>query len=121
MTNISDEGDYRGATDTKLVDDHDRGAMDYYTPGDSTPAAPTLTSLTPTTVAASAAAGTVTLTGTGFVDGATIEVDGAAVPTTFVSATSLTTSYDPTTAGTKQFTVRNPDGDTSAARPFTVT
>jgi hypothetical protein len=121
LTNITDEGSRRGTTDTKLVDDHDRGAHDFYTTGDSTPAAPVLSSISPTTVAAAAGAGTVTMTGTGFRDGAVIRIDGREVATTFVSATSLTTSYDPTTAGTRQFTVRNPDGDTTVAKPFVVT
>lgn len=83
--------------------------------------APTLTGLSPNTVAASAGPTTVTATGTNFTADSTIEVDGVAVPTTFVSATSLTTSYDPTTAGAKQFTVVNEGGATTAAVAFTVT
>jgi hypothetical protein len=123
MTNITDEGAYRGATITKLVDDHDRGCLDYYTPGDSTPAAPTLTSIAPTT-GTSASGATVTFTGTGFRTGAQVRQDGHNVgPATFVSATSLTRTLvgkDHAT-GTIQLQIVNPDGDTTAAKPFTVT
>jgi hypothetical protein len=82
--------------------------------------APTLASIAPTTVSAAAGAVVVTATGTGFIAESKIQVDGVIVPTTYVSATSLTTSYDPNTAGTTQFTVRNPDGKVTAAKPFTV-
>lgn len=82
--------------------------------------APVLTTIAPTTVSAAAGAITVTCTGTGFTTDSRIQVDGVTVPTTYVSATSLTTSYDPTVAGTTQFTVRNPDGKVSAQKPFTV-
>jgi len=122
-TNITDEGAYRGATVTKLVDDHDRGFKDYYTAGDSTPAAPTLTSIAPTT-ATSAAGATVTFTGTGFRTGAQVRQDGHNIgAATFVSATSLTYAavgkgHAP---GTIQLQIVNPDGDTTAAKPFTVT
>jgi hypothetical protein len=71
-------------------------------------------------VSAAAGAVLVTATGTGFIAESKIQVDGVIVPTTYVSATSLTTSYDPNVAGTTQFTVRNPDGKVTAAKPFTV-
>jgi hypothetical protein len=84
-------------------------------------ASPVLTTIAPTTWSAAAGPTTVTLTGTGFIPESKVQVDGVALPTTtYVSATQLTTSYDPTTAGTTQFTVRNPDGKVTAAKPFTV-
>jgi hypothetical protein len=81
---------------------------------------PVLSSIAPATVSAAAGAVLVTATGTGFIAESKIQVDGVIVPTTYVSATSLTTSYDPNVAGTTQFTVRNPDGKVTAAKPFTV-
>lgn len=121
-TNITDEGAYRGTTDTKLVDDHDRGCHDFYDSADSTPAAPTFTSMTPAT-ATSAAGATVTLTGTGFRDGAVVIQGAVPLATTFVSATSLTAANvgKGRAVGPLSITVRNPDGDTTAPRTFTVT
>lgn len=80
---------------------------------------PVVTTLTPNTVSAAAGPTTITVAGTGFVASSTIRVDGIAVPTVYVSATSLTTSYDPTAAGTTQFTVAN-GAAISNAVPFTV-
>ena len=59
-----------------------------------TAAVPTLTSISPTTAVAGGANFTLTCTGAGFVSGISrIMVNGGYVPTTFVSATSLTTSF----------------------------
>jgi hypothetical protein len=74
---------------------------------------PHITSLTPSTVSAAAGPTTIDVEGTGFVAGSSVEVDGAAQTTTFVDATSVTISYDPVTAGTVVFTVRNPDDSES--------
>jgi hypothetical protein len=84
-------------------------------------AAPTLASISPTTIAGAAAATTVTCTGTGFIPESKIQVNGVTVPTTYVSATSLTTSYDPVTPATNQFTVLNPDNSVTVQRAFIVT
>jgi hypothetical protein len=81
---------------------------------------PSITSLAPNTASAAGGAVTVTVTGTNFVSGSVIEINQAAVPTTFVSATSLTTSYDPTVAGTVVFTVRNPNDEESNGVNFIV-
>jgi len=81
---------------------------------------PRIASLSPATVAAAAGAVTVTVNGSDFLPTAVIEIDNVAVPTTYVNQTRLTTSYDPTTAGTKQFTVRQgPEESNNSA--FTVT
>lgn len=85
---------------------------------------PTISSLSPNTAVAGSGPVTVTVTGTNFVSGSSaIEINQVAVPTTFVSATSLTTSYDPLVAGDKTFTVRNggPGGEESNSSTFTVT
>jgi len=122
MTNIMEEGAYRGATVTKLVTQHDHGFKDHYTPGDSTPAAPTLTSIAPTT-ATSAAGATITCTGTGFSNKSVVRQDGSPLATTYVSATSITAALagKGLSVGTHQISVRNPDGDTTVNRALTVT
>ncbi len=50
---------------------------------------PTITALSPSQVAAGSAAFTLTVTGTGYVTGATVQVGGSSRATTFVSATQL--------------------------------
>ena len=85
--------------------------------------APTLTSLTPSSATAGGPAFTLTANGTSFVTGATVLWNGAARTTTFVSSTQLTASIpasDLAAAGSVPVTVRNPDGQTSAARTFTI-
>lgn len=91
--------------------------------GGTTPPAdpdPTISTLAPATGVVGTPV-SVTVTGTNFVSGSVVEVNGAAAPTTFVSATQLTASYTPATAGTKQVTVRNPSGMESGNKVFTVT
>jgi uncharacterized protein (TIGR03437 family) len=56
------------------------------------PAVPTLTSLSPGTVTAGAASFLMTVNGTNFVTGATVQWNGLPLATTFVSATQLTAS-----------------------------
>jgi len=82
---------------------------------------PSISALLPTTVSAAAGPTTVQVNGTNFEAGSVIEIDQVAVPTTFVSATRLTTSYDPTVAGTVVFTVRNPNDEESNSVSFVVT
>lgn len=122
-TNITDFDPATGHTTTTLVDDHDRGCRDYYTAGDSTPAAPTLTSIAPTT-ATSASGATVTFTGTGFRTGCEVRQDGEIIGTAaFASATTVTFAAvgKGHPAGTIQLQIVNPDGDTTAHKPLTVT
>ena len=87
---------------------------------------PTITSTSPASVAANSGAFTLTVTGTGFVTGSTVQWNGASRTTTFVSATQVTASVsaaDIATTGTAQVTVVNPapGGGTSAARSFSIT
>ncbi len=87
--------------------------------------APTLTGLSPATVASGAAGFTLTVTGKNFVAGSVIQWNGADRTTTFVSATTLTTAVaasDVAAAATAQVTVFNPapNGGASNALPFTV-
>jgi hypothetical protein len=81
---------------------------------------PTITTLAPPTGSAAGGAISITVTGTNFWPGSVVEIDQVAQPTTYVSATSLTTSYDPTTAGTRTFTVRNPNDEESNSVSFVV-
>ncbi len=86
------------------------------------PPAPTLTAVSPTS-GAQGATGTMTLTGTNFVNGATVAAPGLSLGTvTVASATSITVPFTipPTAAlGPTNVTVTTAGG-TSAALPFTV-
>ena len=81
---------------------------------------PHIDSLTPNTVSAAAGPVTVTVDGTNFEPTSKVEINQVQQTTTYVSATRLTVSYDPSTAGTVQFTVRNVSGKESNSVPFTV-
>jgi hypothetical protein len=73
---------------------------------------PTVTSLSPTGVAAGSGAFTLTMNGTNFVSGATVNFGGANKVTTFVSSTQLTAAIlaaDVATAGTPAVFVNNPN------------
>jgi hypothetical protein len=81
---------------------------------------PHINSLTPATASAAAGAVTVTVAGYNFEAGSVVEIATAAQPTTYVSPTALTVSYDPAAAGTFFFTVRNPNDEESNSVAFTV-
>jgi hypothetical protein len=81
---------------------------------------PHITSITPTGISAAAAATTLTVNGYNFENGSVVEINQAAQTTTFVSASKLTISYDPTAAGPVSFTVRNPNEEESNTVPYTV-
>jgi hypothetical protein len=64
------------------------------------------------------------VTGSNFLSGASVQWNGSARTTTFVSASQLTAtigSADIAAAGTAQVKVANPDGSVSNALPFTIT
>jgi hypothetical protein len=87
------------------------------------PAAPTVTSLAPSSATAGGADFTLTVNGTNFVSGAAVQWNGTSRPTTFVSATRLTAAIsapDIATQGTAQVTVANPNGQISNAATFTI-
>jgi len=86
---------------------------------------PTLTGLAPAQVLVGAGGTTVTLTGTGFVNSGTVNLDGAPISDTFVSSTQLQVSLSASefaSAGTHTFVVVNPipGGGTSAGATFTI-
>lgn len=92
--------------------------------GSSTPTAPTLTSISPTTGVAGNGTATVTCTGTGFITGfTTVTVNGIDHPTTFVSATSVTfvMPLSGMSAGTVSVNVRNGTLFTATPKTYTVT
>jgi len=86
---------------------------------------PTISSLSPSSATAGAAAQTLTINGTNFVSTSTVTYNGVAHMATFVSATKLTiqlTTADQATAGTFAVIVTNPapGGGPSTAMNFTV-
>jgi len=88
------------------------------------PPAPTITSISPNTAVAGGAAFTLTINGTNFVAGSTVNFVGAT--TTFVNSTQLTAAIPASSiasAGMSAVTVTNPapGGGTSNAINFTVT
>jgi trimeric autotransporter adhesin len=88
---------------------------------------PGVVSLTPSTVAAGTTITTaITVTGSNFITGSVVQVNGSSRPTTVVSATQLNfqmTVADQATAGNLQISVVNPapGGGASASLPLTVT
>ncbi len=81
------------------------------TPTTTNNPSPTVTSLSPTSVTAGAAAQTLTITGTNFISTSTVTFKGASHAATYVSATSMTlslTTTDQTTAGSFPVVVTNP-------------
>lgn len=84
--------------------------------------APTLTALQPSTGVAGSVI-TLTLTGTNFVNGSNVIVQGGQQPTTFLSATSLQTtlSLSSLAPGDYDVWVENPDKQTSQKLKFKVT
>jgi len=86
---------------------------------------PVLAALSPTSATVGDAAFTLTVTGSGFVTGSTVNWSGAARATTFVSSTQLTAAIpaaDLVSAGTAQVTVVNatPGGGASSAVSFLI-
>jgi sugar lactone lactonase YvrE len=87
--------------------------------------APTVSSFSPATAVAGTAAFTLTVNGTGFVSTSTVQWNGSARSTTFVSSTELTAAIkaaDISAAGTAQVTVTNPTpgGGSSSAATLTI-
>jgi 6-phosphogluconolactonase len=87
------------------------------------PPLPTVTSLAPSSATAGSPAFTLTITGTGFLSGATAQWDGTPLSTTFLSATQLTAAVPASlivTAGSASVTVSNPGAMASRAAAFTI-
>jgi hypothetical protein len=87
---------------------------------------PTVTSLSPNTIAAGSSGFTLTVNGTGFVSGATVSFGGANKATTFVNSTQVTATIlatDVASVGTPAVFVNNPNpgGGPSNSLTFTIT
>ncbi|MDP2909553.1 MAG: IPT/TIG domain-containing protein [bacterium] len=85
-------------------------------------AAPTITSISPSSISAGSSATVITVTGTNFESDSTVRIGTVGLTTTFVSSTQLTASIPATqlqTAGTRSITVSN-DGTVSNAVSLTV-
>lgn len=84
---------------------------------------PVLSSISPNTANAGAATFIISTTGSNFTNASTIDWNGTALTTTYISATSLTASVPAaniSTAGTNNITVTTSGAGSSAALPFTV-
>jgi hypothetical protein len=87
------------------------------------PAAPTVSGVTPTSAIAGASAFQITVAGSGFVSGSTVQWNGAAVATSFVSPTQLTALINSNliaTAGTANITVQIPGAPLSTSLQFPI-
>jgi hypothetical protein len=74
---------------------------------------PLLTGINPATT--NLGSYTLTVTGSKFISGAHVVMNGSALTTTFVSVTQLTATGNATSAGTYSVTVQNPDPGSSAS------
>ncbi len=86
---------------------------------------PAIASMSPSSAQAGGAGFTLTVNGTNFINGSTVQWNGSARTTSFVSATQLTAAIpasDIATAGTANVTVNNPapGGGTSSSATFTI-
>jgi len=98
------------------------GSKSSTTPPTST--SPVISTISPSTATAGGAAFTLTVDGSSFVSGATVQWNGSARTTTFGTASHLTasiTAADVATAGTASVVVANPDGTKSSTASFTIT
>jgi RHS repeat-associated protein len=87
---------------------------------------PQVSLLSPSSAAVGSAAFTLTVNGSGFVSGTTVQWNGSSRPTTFVSSTQLTamiSAGDIASVGSAQVTVSSPGpgGGVSASATFTIT
>ena len=85
---------------------------------------PTISSLSPSTIAAASAPFTLTVSGANFVAGSTVMWGSTALATTYGSATSLTaavTSTQLVSAGSPKVTVKNSSAASSPSSTFTIT
>ena len=84
---------------------------------------PSLSSLSPNSATAGGAAFTLTVNGSGFVSGSTVQWNGSALPTTYVSASQLTASVSASfiaSQGTANVTVQNSGGTALSPLTFTI-
>jgi len=92
------------------VGTHGRGDWDLQLPGLS---GTVLTGISPTSTTSGSAGFTLTLNGVGFTAGSTVSFNGAAIPTTFVSATQLTAAVPTSAIASPAVAVVTVSGSTS--------
>jgi hypothetical protein len=102
------------------------GGGGYSAPPPTNNPAPTITSVSPNSAVAGAAAFTLTVAGTNFLSSSAVQWNGSARPTMYVSSTQVQaqiSAADVSAVGSVNVTVVNPapGGGTSGAAPFTVT
>jgi uncharacterized protein (TIGR03437 family) len=88
------------------------------------PSAPSITSLSPISATAGGTQFTLTVNGSNFVSGATVNWNGSALATTFVSSAQLTATVTASliaAVGSAGITVQNPTGGPSSAAQFPIT
>src|SRR6266513_2948065 len=91
--------------------------------GSALAATPTITSISPSSCLAGSPQFALTVNGTNFVNGATVNWNGTPLTTAFVSSTKLIAvvpAANVATAGTAQVTAKNPTGSPSNAVTFTI-
>ncbi len=89
----------------------------------TTVAAPSISSLSPSSATAGGAGFTLAVNGSGFVSGAVVQWNGTALTTTFVSASQVTASVPASliaSSGSAGVTVTNPGGPPSTAATFMI-
>jgi uncharacterized protein (TIGR03437 family) len=85
--------------------------------------APTVTGISPASVAVGADTTVLTISGSGFQQGAVVQLNGGAFPTTFVDSRTVQITFDKsnlTQAATLPFTVVNPQSAASSPVTFTI-
>lgn len=116
LANIQEHVDSMAAVGVTIEDPRLTGSGG----GGPAPGGPHIDSLNPDTAATDEQV-TITVSGSGFDDTSTVEINGAGQTTTFGDASTLTVDHQPTAAGTETFTVRNGDNQESNNMTFTVT
>lgn len=100
------------------------GEMDVYgVPASTSSSSPTLTAILPTSANNGDSPFKLTVTGSNFVSGSTVQWNGSSRPTTFVSSTQLTAAIpasDVASVGTAQVTVATAGAGSSGSQPFTI-
>lgn len=107
-----------------LVNGQPRGAFEVAGNPSTDSTTPTVSSIAPNTVLVGSPALILTVNGTNFVSGATLQWSGINLSTTFVSPVQLTAAVTAdliASVGTNALTVTNPDGTSSNAAYFTTT
>ena len=103
--------------------DGSSGAVVAVTFSYTAPPAPVIASLSPPSATAEGSAFTLTVNGSGFISGATVDWNGSPLTTSYVSGNQLTASVTASliaTPGMANITVVNPDGGTSEPVTFLI-